>query len=160
METSWMRGVKYSATSPFTNGHTTCSTITIVIMDFPAAHHTSQLAGHSAHIYSTICQCCHQEILGRVDHHNWELWDNEKICQHTEEWRDAVTLKDSISIFDKHGNVPCYSELWWLLYWNPTCQLVIDPPFWGSIACTFLQYLEIDFSLYYYSHMSSTFFFS
>ena len=79
----------------------------------------------SAHIYCTICQCRHRETLGRVDHHNWELWDNEKIHQHAEEWRDAMTVKDRVSIFDKHSTH--YSELWHLPYWNPTYQLVVDP---------------------------------
>ena len=110
MENSWTKGVKYSMTASFPNGQTTHSTITIAVMDLLAAHHTSQPAGHGTHIYCTICQCCHKETLGRVNHHNWELQDNEKICQHAEEWREAVTIKDCVSIFDKHGTH--YSELW------------------------------------------------
>ena len=125
MENSWRKGVKYSATASFPNGRITRSAIAIAVMDLPAARHTSQLAGHGAHIYCTICQCRHRETLGRVDHHNWELRDNEKIRQHAEEWRDAMTVKDRVSIFDKHGTR--YSELWRLPYWNPTYQLVVDP---------------------------------
>ena len=69
-------------------------------MDLPAAHHSSQLVGHSANIYGTICKCHQRSTLGRVDHYNWELRDDEEIHQHTEEWRDVVTLKDHESIFN------------------------------------------------------------
>jgi len=118
-------GVKYSVMGSCPNGHITRSAIAVVVMDLPTARHTSQLAGHSAHIYCTVCQCYHRQTLGRVDHYNWEWRDDKAIRQHAEQWRDATTLKDRISIFDKCGTR--YSELWWLPYWSPAHQLVTDP---------------------------------
>lgn len=125
MEKSWTNGVKYSVTACCPNGRMTRCAIAIAGMDLPAARHTSQLAGHSAHIYCTICQCRHRQTLGRVDYRDWELRDDEKIRQHAEEWRDATTLKDRVSIFDKYGTR--YSELWRLPYWTPSRQLIVDP---------------------------------
>ena len=96
-----------SMTTSFPEGHITWSTIAIAVTDLHAAQHSSQLVGHSANIYCTVCKYHQRSTLGRVNHYNWELWDDEKIYQHTEEWRDMVTLKDHIFIFNKHSN--CYS---------------------------------------------------
>ena len=125
IEQSWKFGVRYTATASFPEGCIRLSAIAMVVTDLLAAQHSSQLAGHSANIYCTICKCCQISTLGRVDHYNWELWDDEEIHQHAEEWRDVATLKDRKSIFNKHST--CYSELWWLPYWKPAHQLVIDP---------------------------------
>ena len=120
MKQPWKLGVKYTMTASFPEGHITWSTIAIAVTDLPAAWHLSQLVGHSANIYCTVCKCHQRSTLGRVNCYNWELWDDEEICQHTEEWRDMVTLKDHKSIFNKYSN--CYSELWQLPYWPISCQ--------------------------------------
>ena len=120
-----------SMTTSFPEGHITWSTIAIAVTDLPAAQHSSQLVGHSANIYCTVCKCHQRSTLGRVNHYNWELWDDEKIYQHIEEWRDMVTLKDHIFIFNKHSN--CYSELWQLPYWKPACQLVVNHMHWNYV---------------------------
>ena len=124
-EQSWKLGVRYTMTTLFPEYYIMQSTIVITVMDLPAAWHSSQLAGHLANIYCTICKCCQRSTLSRVDHYNWELQDDEEIHQHTEEWRYTVTLKDHKYIFNKHNT--CYSELWWLPYWKPACQLVVNP---------------------------------
>ena len=125
MEQSWKLGVRYTATASFPEGRIMQSAIAIAVMDLPAAQHSSQLVGHLANIYCTICKCCQRSTLGRINHYNWELQDDEEIHQHTEEWRDVATLKGFESIFNKHST--CYSELWQLPYWKPTHQLVFNP---------------------------------
>lgn len=94
-------------------------------MDLPSARDTSQLAGHGANIYCTVCKCTHRSTLHRVDYENWELRDDDEIRSHAEEWRDARTLADRVSIFDLYGTR--WSELWRLPYWRPARQLVVDP---------------------------------
>lgn len=125
MVESWYRGVKYSKTAMHPSGRTTRSGIIIASMDLPSARDTSQLAGHGANIYCTVCKCTHRSTLHRVDYENWELRDDDEIRSHAEEWRDARTLADRASIFDLYGTR--WSELWRLPYWRPARQLVVDP---------------------------------
>ena len=138
MEQSWKLGVRYTTTASFLEGHITRSATAIAVMDLPAAWHSSQLAGHSANIYCTVCKCRQRSTLGRVNHYNWKLWDDEEIHQHAEQWKDVATLKEHKSIFNKHGTH--YSELWWLPYWKPACQLVVDP-----IHCNYKTLIPIHF---------------
>ena len=55
MEQSWKLAVRYTVTASFPEGRITQSAIVIAVMDLPAAQHSSQLVGHSANIYCTIC---------------------------------------------------------------------------------------------------------
>ena len=56
---SWTQGIQYSKTALQPQGRVTCSAIVVGAMDLLVAHHLSQLASHSAHIYCTVCQCVH-----------------------------------------------------------------------------------------------------
>jgi hypothetical protein len=70
---SWDQGVQYSCTALHPTGWVTCSAIIATVMDFPAAHHASQLASHSSHFYCSACQCFHLSTMGRTDHEQWVM---------------------------------------------------------------------------------------
>ena len=93
MEVSWHRGVKYSWMASHPEGHVTCSAIAIAAMNLPAARATSQLAHTTAHIYCMVFTCWDQQTLGRVDHNNWTLHDDNIVKEHTEHWKDSWTTK-------------------------------------------------------------------
>ena len=67
LEVSWHRGVKYSRTASYSEGHVTHSAIAIAAMDLPAAQSAAQLAHPTIHIYCMVCMCQDQKTLGRVD---------------------------------------------------------------------------------------------
>jgi hypothetical protein len=93
-------------------------------MDLLAARKASQLAPVTSHFYCSVCQCYHQDTLGRTDHQNWEFRDSEELRRHAEQWKTASTSKDQEDIFTTYGTR--WSEMWRLPYWNPTRQLVVD----------------------------------
>ena len=55
---------------------------------------------------------------------NWTPRDKDKLRAYAEQWRDAATTSEHKRIFKEHG--VRYSELWWLPYWDPARQLVVD----------------------------------
>jgi Transposase family tnp2 len=121
---SWKCGVSYSRTALHPSGRTIRCAIIAAVMDLVAARKTSQLAPVTSHFYCSVCQCYHQDTLGRTDHQNWEFRDSEEMRRHAEQWKEATTLKDQNDIFTTHGTR--WSEMWRLPYWNPTRQLVVD----------------------------------
>ncbi|KAI6003498.1 hypothetical protein F5J12DRAFT_722586, partial [Pisolithus orientalis] len=71
-----------------------------------------------------VCSCCHKTNYSQTDFDNWMAGDKDKLHQYAEEWRDAHMSSAHDRIFKDYG--VCYSELWHLPYWDPTCQLIID----------------------------------
>ena len=82
MEVSWHKGVKYLQMASHPEGRVTCSAIAIAAMDLPAAYAASQLAHATAHIYCTVCTSWDWQTLGRVDHNNWTLCDDNIVKEH------------------------------------------------------------------------------
>ncbi|KAG2079157.1 hypothetical protein BDR04DRAFT_943455, partial [Suillus decipiens] len=103
----------------------THSAITAVVCDLPTARHIASMAGVGSHFYCSACNCYHKSTCGRVNFKKWEPQDREKLREYAEQWRDAATSSERERLFKAHG--VCYSELWHLLYWDPSWQLVIDP---------------------------------
>jgi hypothetical protein len=67
---SWKRGVSYSRTALHPSGRIIRCAIIAAVMDLVAARKTSQLAPVTSHFYCSVCQCYHQDTLGRTDHQN------------------------------------------------------------------------------------------
>ena len=103
MEQSWHRGTHFSLTAGHSSGWLTFSAIVATVMDLPAVCHTSQLASFSTHHSSTVFQCYHTLNLSRIDCINWKERDNDALCKHTEEWRDASSSKDHEKVFTTYG---------------------------------------------------------
>ena len=91
---SWTQGIWYSKTALQPQGRVTRSAIVVGAMDLLAAHHLSQLASHSTHIYCTVCQCVHQTTLGRTDVENWLFCDDSITKMHANQWKSARTAQD------------------------------------------------------------------
>ncbi|KAI9463750.1 hypothetical protein HD554DRAFT_2206411 [Boletus coccyginus] len=104
--------------------------IVLAVCDLPAACHLAALAGVSSHFFCSACDCYHKTNYSRTDYENWVPRDRDKLRRYAEQWRDAATSSEREKIFKEHG--VCYSELWRLPYWDPSCQLVID-----SMHCIF-----------------------
>ncbi|KIO01265.1 hypothetical protein M404DRAFT_101753, partial [Pisolithus tinctorius Marx 270] len=121
---AWERGICFSKTAKFPDGQVTCSAITLIMCNLPAARHLAALAGISSHFFCSVCDCYHKSNYGRVDCEHWAPRDQDKLHFHAEQWWDAVSSADQEWLFKDHG--VHYSELWHLPYWDPTCQLVIN----------------------------------
>ncbi|KAG2064014.1 hypothetical protein BDR04DRAFT_1036466 [Suillus decipiens] len=122
---AWQHGIKFSNTACYPHGRLTHSAVTAVVCDLPTAHHIASMAGVSSHFYCSACNCYHKSTCGRVNFKKWEPRDREKLREYAEQWRDATTSSEHERLFKAHGMH--YSELWCLLYWDPSQQLVIDP---------------------------------
>jgi hypothetical protein len=122
---AWQRGIKFSNTACYPHGRLTRSAVAAVVCDLPAARHIASMAGVGSHFYCSACNCYHKSTCGRVDFEKWEPRDREKLREYAEQWRDAATSSERERLFKAHG--VRYSELWRLLYWDPSRQLVIDP---------------------------------
>jgi hypothetical protein len=57
-------------------------------------------------------------------HDDWNTPDNDKLHKLVKAWRDALYNANQDEITSQYGI--CWSEFWWLPYWNPSHQLVID----------------------------------
>ncbi|KAF8123624.1 hypothetical protein EV363DRAFT_1179737, partial [Boletus edulis] len=121
---SWERGVWYSRTANSPQGRLTRSAIALAVCDLPAARHLSALASVGSHFICSVCNCYHKTSYGRVDYEKWVLRDKDKLRRCAELWRDAATVGERDRLFKEHG--VRWSELWWLPYWDPARQLVID----------------------------------
>lgn len=124
MKESWERGVRYSRTALHSKGRNTRSAIIAAVMDLPAARQASALAAHSSHFYCSVCQCFHRSTMGRVDHTQWKLRDDQILRHQAERWRDASSAQEQEEIFKTYG--VRWSPLWELSYWSPSRQLVVD----------------------------------
>ena len=124
MVASWEKGIRFSRTALHPEGRTAHSAIIASVMDLPAARKSAGLAAASSHFYCSVCQCFHQSTLSRTDCENWNRRDPASLRKHAEEWRDASTSAEREKIFTKYGTR--WSELWWLPYWDPSRQLVVD----------------------------------
>jgi hypothetical protein len=124
MVDSWHRGIRISHTALHATGRMTNSAIAAAVMDLPAARKASGLAASTSHFYCSACQCFHQSTLGRTDFENWQRRDKASLRKHAEEWLGATTSTEREKIFKMYGTQ--WSELWRLLYWDPTRQLVVD----------------------------------
>jgi len=122
---SWVRGVCYSRTAHHNTPQLLQSALVMCICDLPAACKILQLAGHSSHIYCTVCQSRSKQNLGDTNYADWVIRNNDNIQKYAETFCDALTAKEQTSIFMKHG--VRWSDLWHLPYWNPSRQLVVDP---------------------------------
>ncbi|KIM50309.1 hypothetical protein SCLCIDRAFT_77384, partial [Scleroderma citrinum Foug A] len=121
---SWKQGVRYSRTANHPGGRVTRSAIVLAVCDLPAARHLAALAGTSSHFLCSACNCYHRASYGRTDFEKWVSRDKDKLRQYAKQWRDVRTTAERKRLFKTYGIQ--YSELWWLPYWDPTCQLVVD----------------------------------
>lgn len=124
MVSSWTKGTIFTRTASSLNGRMTRSAIIAVVCDLPAARKVSQLAGHKSQFCSR-CTCYHLSELDRVDQENWQCRDAAGMRRQAYEWKNALSTKEQDNIFKNHG--VRWSVLWELPYWDPTCQLIVDP---------------------------------
>lgn len=122
MADSWNRGIHYSRTATKEEGCDTHSAIVTSVNDLPGGRKVSALAGATALISCTICECHHKD--GRYDYEEWKKKDVNEMRQKAEMWKNASTVKEQEEIWKKSGTR--WSEMWNLPYWDPTRQLVID----------------------------------
>jgi hypothetical protein len=101
------------------------SAVAIGVCDLLAARKLTQLTSHQSHFYCSVCGCTHQSTLGRTDTENWIHREVATLRQHAEAWKDAASQSEQTRITKAQGLR--WSELWRLPYWDPTCQLVVDP---------------------------------
>ncbi|KAG2029335.1 hypothetical protein BDR03DRAFT_881069, partial [Suillus americanus] len=125
-------GIKFSKTACFPTGWLARSAVVLAVCDLPAARHLASLAGTSSHFYCSECNCYHKTTYGRVDFESWKPRDKDELQKFAEQWRDAATTSEREKLFKAHG--VRYSEMWRLPYWDPSCQLVVDP-----MHCTVAQ---------------------
>ncbi|KAG2335990.1 hypothetical protein BDR05DRAFT_897382 [Suillus weaverae] len=125
MVDSWECSIKFSNTACFPTGRLTCSAIALAVCDLPAARHLASLTGTGSHFYCSTCNCYHKTMYSRVDFDSWEPHDKDELWKFAEQWRDAATTSEQEKLFKAHS--VCYSELRCLPYWDPSCQLVINP---------------------------------
>lgn len=124
MEIAWHRGIRFSRTALHPEGRNTRSAIVLLACDFPAARKAAQMSSTGGHWFCSVCMCYHKNNYGRTDCHAWKRKDVSLLRKYAFAWRDAATVKDRDIIFQQHG-VRC-SELWRLVYWDPTRQLIVD----------------------------------
>ncbi|KAG2063400.1 hypothetical protein BDR04DRAFT_1131103 [Suillus decipiens] len=106
----WECSHKLSKMACYPTGQLTHSAVTLIVC---------------SHFHCSTCNCFHKTTYVRVDFEHWELWDKDKPWEFAEQWRDAAMTSECVRLFKNHG--VHYSELWHLPYWDPSCQLVIDP---------------------------------
>ena len=121
---SWERGVRYSHMANYPQGRTTHSAIALTVCDLPAARHLSAFAGVRSHWICSTCNCYHKNSYGRVDFENWVPHDKDTLRRYAEKWRDAPSTAERELLFKQYG--VRWSELWWLPYWDPARQLIVD----------------------------------
>ena len=124
MTTSLERGHHFSWTLSCPNGHTSHSAIVAVVCDLPAACKLATLNPPGSHFYCSVCQCCHLSTLGWTDYTEWRLRNKEELHRRMLKWKHAPTSAAQVKIFKDHG--VHWSEFWWLPYWDPVCQLIVD----------------------------------
>ena len=87
-------------------------------------HHLAALAGTGSHFLCSTCNCYHRASYGRTDFEKWVSRDKDKLRQYAEQWRGVPMMAEHERLFKTYGI--WYSELWWLPYWDPMCQLVVN----------------------------------
>ncbi|KAF8584915.1 hypothetical protein K439DRAFT_1250516, partial [Ramaria rubella] len=125
MVIAWERGYHFSRTPSSLQGHTSRCAIAAMVADLVAAHKTAQLGPGTHTIFCVACKCTHRSSLGRVDCNAWEKHSGAGLRTIANQWKTASTTKEQSEIYKAHG--VRWSELWLLPYWDPVCQLVVDP---------------------------------
>ncbi|KAF8589329.1 hypothetical protein K439DRAFT_1333088 [Ramaria rubella] len=125
MVIAWERGYHFSQTPFSLRGRTSRCAIAAVVADLVAARKTAQLGPGTHTIFCVACKCTHRSSLGRVDCDAWEKHSGAELQTIANQWKTASTTKEQSEIYKAHG--VHWSELWRLPYWDPVCQLVVDP---------------------------------
>jgi len=120
----WDQGIQFSRMANHSEGRLTRSAIALVICDLPTAHHVAAFASIGSHFFCSACNCYHKTNYARVDFQNWVLCDKDELHQYAEQWKDATTSAKHEWIFKEYG--VHYLKLWWLPYWDPARQIVIN----------------------------------
>ncbi|KAJ6484908.1 hypothetical protein C8R45DRAFT_829492, partial [Mycena sanguinolenta] len=82
------------------------------------------MAGHTSHRICTVCNLHGRDNVWNTDFASWTRRDVNFLRQSAFAWKNASTLAERNRIFEETG--VRWSELWRLLYWDPTRMLVID----------------------------------
>ncbi|KAJ3900216.1 hypothetical protein F5879DRAFT_809587 [Lentinula edodes] len=94
-------------------------------LDFKAARPFGGFLDVTSHHTCFVCKCWHLAHIGRTDHTKWEPADIEFLKRGAFAWINAKTSDERSEIESFYGTR--YSELWRLLYWDPTRQLLVEP---------------------------------
>jgi hypothetical protein len=123
----WNPGVLFTSTSLSKSGKLVRCAVAICVCDLPAARKVAGLAGPTSHHYCSRCSCCDKDTLGRTDteHSDWRPRNDATLHEAAKAWSAAATETFQSKLFQIYGIR--WSELWRLLYWSPTKQLVTDP---------------------------------
>lgn len=124
MVVSWSRGVRISKTASHPYGRLTRSAIIACVCDLPAARKLAAMHPPRSHFYCGVCTCRNLETLANVDFENWRLRDPAALRMQAEKWRDAKDPAHQKVMYEDHG--VRWSEMWRLVYWDPSRQLVVD----------------------------------
>ncbi|PPQ79206.1 hypothetical protein CVT26_000557 [Gymnopilus dilepis] len=119
-------GVLFSQTYLHRLGRLIMCAIIAVICDLPAARKVGGFASFHHNYYCSACWCNKtQKTYDNYDYHTWQKRTDEDCRDWARKFREAPTLRDATSFFDRSGLRS--TELLRLPYYNPTRFLVIDP---------------------------------
>ncbi|KAF8200492.1 hypothetical protein K438DRAFT_2110620, partial [Mycena galopus ATCC 62051] len=122
----WQPGIHLSRTGLSENGCLVDIAIAINVNDLPATRKMLGLAGVGSNHICTVCNCKGVDATYRTDLDDpvWARRDVRELRRWAYAWRDAKTQAERDTIFKHHG--VRWSELWRLLYWDPTRMGVVD----------------------------------
>ncbi|KAJ6537916.1 hypothetical protein B0H19DRAFT_1079017 [Mycena capillaripes] len=122
----WKPGICLSRTGLSETGCFVDIAIAINVNDLPATRKMLSLAGIGSHHICTVCNCKGVETTHRTDLDDpaWARRDVWELRRWAYTWRDAKTQAECDAIFKDHG--VRWSELWRLLYWDPTRMGVVN----------------------------------
>lgn len=96
-----------------------------LVMDLKAACPFAGLLDVTSHAFCFTCNLWHVAHVGHTDCEAWGPADDRHLRRSAEMWRDVSSKKHQTAI--EQSCRTCYSELWCLPYWKPSCQVIVDP---------------------------------
>jgi hypothetical protein len=121
---AWRPGLRISRTATSEAEVTVEAGILLSVNDLVAARKVAGLAAHTSAFICSICQLIGKAGLYNTNHSHWVPRDRTQLFHQAVAWRDAQTVNERITLFNKYG--VRWSSFWLLEYWDPTKQLVID----------------------------------
>jgi hypothetical protein len=121
----WETGIHLTKTAMQKGGHNVRFALVYALGDLKACVKVVGVQDHTAHCCGGICDCKGPDTHRRFDHAAWNGLTLQEIKCCAKLWQEASSAKARKKAFKEHGVRD--SVMYWLPYWNPTQQVVIDP---------------------------------
>lgn len=123
---AWKWGVHYSCTACHPTGRLSRSAIALCVCNLPGGCRLTQIAGHSANHYCSVCNCWGINNIGRSDFDDplWNVKSTAEQWSKAEEYHQASSKSKRRRLFTVNGIR--WSPLWILPYWDTAHMLVVD----------------------------------